>query len=76
MAQDWLLIKARKVEKTKKTTEHYEFDYADMVKNSITPTEVVTSMNQTTKMTYKIAEKGLFVFFNKSTKEAVLITVE
>ena len=76
MAQDWLLIKARKVEKTKKTTEHYEFDYADMVKNSIAPTEVVTSMNQTTKMTYKIAEKGLFVFFNKSTKEAVLITVE
>ena len=46
-----------------------------MVKNSIAPTEVVTSMNQTTKMTYKIAEKALFVFFNKSTKAAVLMVV-
>ena len=56
--------------------EHHVFNYADMVKNSITPVEVVTSMNHTTKFAYNIKEKGLYVFFNKSTKKAVLIEVE
>ena len=75
-AQDWMLIKARKVEKTKKKTEHHVFDYADMVKSSIAPIEVVTSMNHTTKFTYDIKDNGLYVFFNKTTKKAVLIEVE
>jgi hypothetical protein len=64
------------VEKTKKKAEHHVFNYADMVKNSITPIEMVTSMNHTTKFAYDIKEKGLCVFFNKSTKKAVLIEVE
>ena len=75
-AQDWLLIRTRKVEKTKKKAEHHVFNYADMVKNSITPIEVLTSMNHTTKFAYNIKEKGLYVFFNKSTKKAVLIELE
>ena len=75
-AQEWILIRTRKVEKTKKKAEHHVFNYADMVKNSITPIEVVTSMNHTTKFAYNIKEKGLYVFFNKSTKKAVLIEVE
>lgn len=75
-AQDWMLIKTRKVEKTKKKAEHHVFNYADMVKNSLSPVEVVTSMNNTTKFAYDIKEKGLYVFFNKSTKKAVLIEVD
>ena len=73
--QNWMLIKARKVEKTKKKAEHYEFDYADMVKNVLAPVEQVTSMNNTTKYAYLIKEKGMYVFFNKATKKAVLIEV-
>lgn len=75
-AQDWILIRTRKVEKTKKKSEHHVFNYADMVKNSITPIEMVTSMNHTTKFAYNIKDKGLYVFFNKSTKKAVLIEVD
>lgn len=74
--QDWLLIKTHKVEKTLKKAEHYAFDYVDMIKNSLTPTEVVTSMNNTTKVAYMVYNKGLYVFFNKSTKKAVLIEIE
>lgn len=74
--QNWMLIKARKVEKNKKKVEHYEFDYADLVKNVLLPIELVTSMNNTTKYAYDIKEKGLYVFFNKSTKKAVLIEVD
>ena len=47
-----------------------------MVKNSLSPVEVVTSMNNTTKFAYDIKEKGLYVFFNKSNKKAVLIEVD
>ena len=75
-AQDWMLIKTRKVEKTKKKAEHHVFDYADMVKNSIAPTEQMTSMNHTTKFAYKVFDAGLYVFFCKSTKKAVLIEVQ
>lgn len=74
--QNWMLLKTRKVEKTKKIAEHYEFDYADMVKNVLQPTELVTSMNNTTKFVFPIKEKGLYVFFNKSSRKAVLIGVE
>ncbi len=74
-AQNWLLIKARKVEKTKKIAEHHEFDYADMVNNVIQPDELTTTMNNTTKFRYKVAASGLYVFFNKATKKAVLIEV-
>lgn len=75
-AQDWILIRTRKVEKTKKKAEHHVFNYADMVKNSLSPVDVVTSMNNTTKFSYTIKEKGKYVFFNKNNKKAVLIEVD
>lgn len=71
--QDWLFIKARKVEKDKKRINHYEFDYADMVKNVIAPSAMMTSMNNTTKMSYKLIGDGLYVFFNKKSGKAVLV---
>lgn len=74
--QEWLLIKARKIEKTKKQTEHFEFDYADIVKYTIQPKDISTSMNNTTKISYSLNEKGLYVFFNKQTKQAVLIELK
>ncbi len=75
-SQDWLLIKARKVEKTKKKAGHYEFDYADMIKSSLAPTETVTSMNNTTKMAYQVAEAGVYVFFNKNTRMAITMEIK
>jgi hypothetical protein len=71
---NYILVKAKKV--SKKKSNHYEFDYADLIKSSVVPTEVVTSMNHTTKLAFCLSDVGLYVLFNKVTKDAVIIMVE
>lgn len=74
--QNYMLIKTRKVTNDKKKKEYYEFSYIDMIKASIPSVEIVTSMNNTTKMIYHINVPALYVLFNKETKESVLINIE
>lgn len=74
--QNYLLIRTHKITNDKKKTDYYEFSYADMIKSSLSPNEIVTSMNNTTKLSYFVNSPALYVLFNKETKEAVLINVE
>lgn len=74
--QNYLLIRTHKITNDKKKTDYYEFSYADMIKSSLSPNEIVTSMNNTTKLSYLVNSPALYVLFNKETKEAVLINVE
>lgn len=74
--QNYLLIRTHKITNDKKKTDYYEFSYADMIKSSLSPNEIVTSMNNTTKLSYFVNSPALYVLFNKETKEAVIINVE
>lgn len=74
--QNYLLIRTHKITNDKKKTDYFEFSYADMIKSSLSPNEIVTSMNNTTKLSYFVNSPALYVLFNKETKEAVLINVE
>ena len=74
--QDNYLIKTRKFANDKKRADMVFFTYKDMIESSVAPFENVTSMNNTTKISYKVKEKGTYVFYNSATKKAVVIVVE
>lgn len=49
----------------------YGFTFEDIVKNSIQPKSVETSINKTTKIEYKIAKKGLYVIYDTQMKRVI-----
>ena len=75
-AKDNYFIKTRKYEKDKKRSGWNYFKYKDLIESSIQPDEIGTSMNNTTKASYKVSSKGVYVFYNSNTKKAVVIVVE
>lgn len=75
-AKDNYFIKTRTYENDKKRAGFYYFKYKDLIESSIEPTEIGTSMNNTTKATYNVTAKGVYVFYNSNTKKAVVIVVE
>lgn len=75
-AKDNYFIKTRTYENDKKRAGWYYFKYKDLVESSIQPNESGTTMNNTTKATYTVSSKGVYVFYNSNTKKAVVIAVE
>ena len=73
-AQNNYLIKTKKFKKKK--TEYAAFTFRDIIESNITGTEPVTSVNNTTKISYAINAKGTYVFYNSGTKKAVVIEVQ
>jgi len=77
VAADNYFIKANPSEKKdKKHKDLFYFSYRDLVESAIAPVETVTSKHNTTKMTYRVKSKGMYVLFNTNNKKAVLISVE
>lgn len=75
-ARDNYFIKLRAFENDRRRAGWYYFKYKDLIESSITPNEVGTSMNNTTKAAYSVTSKGVYVFYNSNTKKAVVIVVE
>lgn len=75
-AKDNYFIKTRTYENDKKRAGWYYFKYKDLIESSIQPNESGTSMNNTTKATYTVNSKGVYVFYNSNTKKAVVIVLE
>lgn len=75
-ATDNYFIKTKQFTKDRKRKDSFYFTFRDMIESAMTPTETTTSMNNTTKISYHITSKGLYVFFNSNTKKAVVINVE
>ena len=75
-AKDNYFIKTRTYENDKKRSGWFYFKYKDLIESSIEPNESGTSMNNTTKATYTVSSKGVYVFYNSNTKKAVVIVVE
>ncbi|MBR1514438.1 MAG: hypothetical protein IJ622_09130 [Bacteroidales bacterium] len=75
-AKDNYFIKTRTYENDKKRAGWYYFKYKDLIESSIQPNESGTSLNNTTKATYTVTSKGVYVFYNSNTKKAVVIVVE
>lgn len=73
--QDNYLILTRKFANDKKRADLSFFTFRDMIESNVSAYENVTSMNNTTKISFKITSKGLYVFYNSGTKKAVLIEV-
>lgn len=76
------IVKVSKLNKTKdrqtrfskKAREQevfYGFTFEDIVKNSIQPKSVETSINKTTKIEYKIAKKGLYAIYDTQMKRII-----
>lgn len=74
--KDNYFIKTRTYENDRKRAGWYYFKYKDLIESSIQPNESGTSMNNTTKATYTVNSKGVYVFYNSNTKKAVVIVVE
>lgn len=74
-AKDNYFIKTREYKNDKKRAGMYYFKYKDLIESSIQPNEYGTSMNNTTKATYTVTSKGVYVFYNSNTKKAVVIDV-
>ena len=75
-AKDNYFIKTRTYENDKKRAGWFYFKYKDLIESSIQPNESGTSMNNTTKATFTVNSKGVYVFYNSNTKKAVVIVVE
>lgn len=75
-AKDNYFIKTRKYENDKKRSGWNYFKYKDLIESSIQPDEIGTTMNNTTKASYKVSSKGVYVFYNSNTKKAVIVAVE
>lgn len=75
-AKDNYFIKTRDYKNDKKRSGIYYFKYKDLIESSIQPNEYGTSKNNTTKATYKVTLKGVYVFYNSSSKRAVVIEVQ
>lgn len=75
-AKDNYFIKTRDYKNDKKRAGIYYFKYKDLIESSIQPIEYGTSKNNTTKATFKVNPKGVYVFYNPSSKKAVIIEVQ
>lgn len=75
-AKDNYFIKTRTYENDKKRAGWYYLKYKDLIESSIQPNECGTTMNKTTKATYTVNSKGVYVFYNSNTKKAVVIVLE
>lgn len=75
-ATDNYFIKTKQFTKDRKRKDSFYFTFRDMIESAMTPTETTKSMNNTTKMSYHVTSKGLYVFFNSNTKKAVVVNVE
>ncbi len=65
------IVKVREFPGKRKTPSMKGFSFEDIVKSDIRPVSVETSVNQTTRMEYRIAGKGLFVIYNPQEKTAI-----
>lgn len=76
-AVDNYFIKAKPADKKdRKRKDSFYFSYRDLIESAFPPVETMTSMNNTTRISYRVNSRGLYVFFNSNTKKAVLIVVE
>ncbi|MBO8438226.1 MAG: hypothetical protein IAC54_04930 [Bacteroidetes bacterium] len=50
--------------------------YEDIVKDAIQQKKIETSINNITKITYQIKEKGVYALYNPANKEAIVFTIE
>lgn len=76
-AVDNYFVKAKPADKKdRKRKDSFYFSYRDLIESALSPVETVTSMNNTTRISYRVNSKGLYVFFNSNTKKAVVIIVE
>lgn len=76
-ATDNYFIKTKQFSnKDKKRKDSFYFTYRDMIESVLSPVETLTSMNNTTKISYKVKEKGTYAFYNSTTKKAVVIEVQ
>ena len=48
----------------------------DIVKDAIQQKKIETSINNITKITYQIKEKGVYALYNPANKEAIVFTIE
>lgn len=62
------------IKEKKKMMNILFFTYEDLVKNAINPEKVETSVNQTTRMNFKVSTPGLYVVYD-GTKTVVPFTV-
>ena len=69
------MVKANKYYDKKTKAELFGFTYERLVKRSIMPMAVETSVNKTTRLDFEVAEKGVYVFFNPQTNRAIPISV-
>lgn len=67
------IVKVTKFEtgKGRKKKTFLGFSYEDIVKTSITPIKVETSVNATTRLEYKIREEGLYVIYFSDEKKVI-----
>ena len=56
--------------KDKKNPAVYGFTYKEIVESAIKAKEVVTSVNNTSKATYEVAEEGYYVVYDQTKKKA------
>lgn len=69
------LIKMRKYRGEKQSILH-GFAKSNLEKYSLHPLSVITSCNNTTKMTYNVYEPGLYIIYNVATNETYLFNVK
>lgn len=69
------LLKANIYKPNKKELFH-GFTYKDLVDTTIVPSTITTSVNNTTKMVYKVSGNGLFVIYDTKTKKVIPIYIE
>lgn len=65
------VVKVRKFTDKKGRTTAWGFSFEDIVKSSVQPTKVQTSINKTTKFEYAISASGLYVIYNPKEKTAI-----
>ncbi len=70
-ASELIIMKVGELKaKDKKNPTVYGFTYKDIVESAIKAKEVVTSVNNTTKATYQVAEEGYYVVYDRTKKKA------
>lgn len=76
-ATDNYFIKTQQFsKKDRKRKDSFYFTYRDMIESALTPIETSTSMNNTMRFSYNVKEKGVYVFYNSTTKKAVIVVME
>lgn len=76
MSQYIKLIKVTQLADKKKKSSCYGFTFEDLVKSAIPPTDIVTSINNTTKIVYMVKDAGLYTIYDPQTKMAIPLRIE